>query len=147
MTMRRSELIRRIEALPAGRAFTLGDSALTEDERQLVSLAYMTILGKEVRQCSCRNRYSDALMEIIAHTKKERLKKMKYELKAGALIYVDGKHYSNANLTDEAAEKWRAMVDDDEFRRRFQRYPASAEATDTAEEPAKLKPTRKGKKQ
>jgi hypothetical protein len=61
-----------------------------------------------------------------------------YELKAGRLIWVDNTPYSNANLTDETAEKWRKMHEN-EMDIYFHRYP-----TEVAEK--SLKPAKKAKK-
>jgi len=60
----------------------------------------------------CDNSYHDAIIEMSIKLKKinnmDDLKKSKYLLKNGVILQIEGdpKVYSNANLTDEAAERY-----------------------------------------
>lgn len=132
-------LIATLEALPIDKALRVGDAAFTTEDKAAISAALISIRGKGVKDCACRNRYTDALVELYAELNIKRKKTMKnYELKAGRLIWVDNTPYSNANLTDEIAEKWRKMHEN-EMDVYFHRYP-----TEVAEKP--LKPAKKAKK-
>lgn len=133
------QLISQIEALPVEAASRVGDSAFTAQDKAVITAAYLGIYDRPVKECSCKHRYFDALMEIRMYLKIKKRSNMKYELKAGRLIWVNGDPYSNANLTDEIAEKWCAQHADlvDVY---FQRTPA--EPAEPAEE-TKLKPKKK----
>lgn len=132
-------LIATLEALPIDKALRMGDAAFTTEDKAVINTALISIRSKGVKDCACRNRYTDALVELYAELNIKRKKTMKnYELKAGRLIWVDNTPYSNANLTDEIAEKWRKMHEN-EMDVYFHRYP-----TEVAEKP--LKPAKKAKK-
>lgn len=132
-------LIATLEALPIDKALRMGDAAFTTEDKAVINTALISIRGKGVKDCACRNRYTDTLVELYAELNIKRKKTMKnYELKAGRLIWVDNTPYSNANLTDEIAEKWRKMHEN-EMDVYFHRYP-----TEVAEKP--LKPAKKAKK-
>lgn len=132
-------LIATLEALPIDKALHMGDAAFSSEDKAVINTALISIRGKGVKDCACRNRYTDALVELYAELNIKRKKTMKnYELKAGRLIWVDNTPYSNANLTDEIAEKWRKMHEN-EMDVYFHRYP-----TEVAEKP--LKPAKKAKK-
>lgn len=134
-----ASLIATLEALPIDKALRMGDAAFTTEDKAAINAALISIRGKGVKDCACRNRYTDALVELYAELGIKRRKTMKnYELKAGRLIWVDNTPYSNANLTDEIAEKWRKMHEN-EMDVYFHRYP-----TEVAEKP--LKPAKKAKK-
>ena len=97
----------RLRALPVAQAVTGGDSAFTEADRQLIDEVYQQLFGKSVRKCSCKNRYSDALMEILSTLKISRnMKEQKYRLKAGPVIWLDNDCYNRHNLTDEVAKEY-----------------------------------------
>lgn len=134
-----ASLIATLEALPIDKALRMGDAAFTTEDKAVINTALISIRGKGVKECACRNRYTDALVELYAELNIKRKKTMKnYELKAGRLIWVENSPYSNANLTDEIAEKWRKMHEN-EMDVYFHRYP-----TEVAEKP--LKPAKKAKK-
>lgn len=98
-------IIERINLLPRAQAISVGDSVFSEEQRQFIAEIYKSLLGKEIRNCSCRHRYSDALEEICL-TLKIKPKMKKYLLKAGVIIWIGTTVYSNANLTDEVAEEY-----------------------------------------
>lgn len=138
------QLISQIEALPVEAASRVGDSAFTAQDKAVITAAYLGIYDKPVKECSCKHRYFDALMEIRMYLKIKKRSNMKYELKAGRLIWHEGDPYSNANLTDEVAEKWCAQHADlvDVY---FQRYETGT-ATEPKETETKLKPKKKTSK-
>ncbi len=101
------ELLKRISLLPRAQAVSVGDSVFSEEQRNLIAEAYQSLLGKQIPNCSCRNRYTDALIEICATFKiKTNMSNCKYQLKAGVIIWIGTDCYSNHNLTDEVAEEY-----------------------------------------
>lgn len=97
--------LERINLLPRAQAISVGDSVFTEEQRQLIADVYKSLLGKDIRNCSCRHRYSDALEEICL-TLKIKKKMRKYQLKAGMVIWIGTECYTNVNLTDEVAKAY-----------------------------------------
>lgn len=85
----------------------------SEEDADRIRSAYMATYKKEVNR-TCGNCLGDALAELIHFNRKdsEQMKKQiecRYRLRAGMLIrlgFGDNKYYSNANLTDEVAEKY-----------------------------------------
>lgn len=118
----------------------MSDTDFSDSEKQFVDELHRSILGSPVRECSCRNRYADAYYEIMATLPKEtrKLAKMvksrKYRLIAGYLIYHDGDHYSNVNLTDEVAEAY------------LKKHPDAAKMFEIAEEAEQNASGKKSKK-
>lgn len=101
------ELKKRISLLPRAKAVSSGDSVFTDEQRQLIADTYLTHLGKEIPNCSCRNRYTDALIEICLTFKIPIMNtKCRYQLLAGVIIWLGTECYSNHNLTDEVAEEY-----------------------------------------
>lgn len=99
-------LIEQLLALPAN---PKNDSDYSEKDRLLIAQLYREIMGSEIRDCKCRNRYVDAFAEIYAvnaeirNAMKQKLHKSKFRLIPGYVIFFGGQHYSNINLTDEVA--------------------------------------------
>lgn len=110
-----SELIKRIQSLRVEQAMSVGDSAFSEDDRRLIEEASRAILGKNVRECSCNHRYSDALLEIISKLKLSRnMKEHKYMLKGGVVIWIGTDCYTRHNITDKVAKRYLKMHPDAE---------------------------------
>lgn len=110
-----SELIKRIQSLPVAQAMSAGDSAFSEDDRRLIEEESKAILGKNVRECSCNHRYSDALLEIISKLKLSRnMKEHKYMLKGGVVIWIGTDCYTRHNITDKVAKQYLKMHPDAE---------------------------------
>ena len=134
-----SELTERLRLLPACYA-RQGDSVFTHEQKRLIATAYSQLLGKTVRRCTCNNRYCDALTEILTHTKIKltKMEKRKYMLFSGELIWIGNECYSNANITDEIAERYLELHPDAK-ERKFQRYPEEVkeeQPTEAAPAPA-----------
>jgi hypothetical protein len=99
--------LQRINLLPRAQALSAGDSVFSDEERQFIAEIYKSLLGKDIPNCSCRNRYADALIEICSTFKiKTNMSKCKYQLLAGVIIWLGTECYSNHNLTDEVAEEY-----------------------------------------
>lgn len=99
-------LIERINLLPRAQAISVGDSVFSEEQRRLIAEAYKSLLGKDIPNCSCRHRYSDALEEICLTLKIKNTMNCKYQLLAGVIIWLGTDCYNNHNLTDEVAEEY-----------------------------------------
>lgn len=125
--------LERINLLPRAQAISVGDSVFNEEQRRFIAEVYKSLLGKDIKNCSCRHRYSDALEEICFTLKIKTKMNRKYLLKAGMLIWIGTDCYSNYNLTDEVAEKYLAMHPEAR-EKEFQRWP------DENEEQEKPKP-------
>jgi hypothetical protein len=83
---------------------------LPAHEAELDTL-YMDVCGKHIRECNCKDRWSDALIEI--HVTLNKLEKMamagtKYRLRTGVVLHDFEKNeaYTNANLTDKVARAY-----------------------------------------
>lgn len=115
-------LIQQIKALPIGKALALGDDVFTKEEKAVIEAAFSYIKGKRVKKCSCRNRYTDAAMEVVTALKiKPKKYNPKYVLKAGHIISIGTTYYNNYNLTDDVARQW-CKAHPDEVALKFQKY-------------------------
>ena len=84
-----------------------GDLAQHKGE---IAELYWAVCGKTIRDCNCRDKYKDALIEIYAklQTKTDMELNTKARLVAGVVLFWDNTHYTNANLTDEVASAFLA---------------------------------------
>ena len=84
--------------------------AFSSLEKMQIEDLYMAVLGKNVRDCNCEDRFSDALIETYNYLIKN--KKMKeqcdYKLRAGVVLQIFGSSevYTNDNLTNKVAEEY-----------------------------------------
>lgn len=83
----------------------------SSSEKLEIELLYTEVLGKAFVKTSCNDCYRDAVFEMYAYLKKNGKMKEKtlYGLKNGVLLQMgfgSGEFYTNANLTDEAAERF-----------------------------------------
>ena len=97
----------------------LKKGTFSAEQKNEITLLYREVLGKEIKVCNCKDRYSDALIEVYSYLKRNgtMMTECKYRLKSGVVIQVFGKSgvYTNDNLTDEVAadylEKYPKAVD------------------------------------
>lgn len=144
--MNQQSLIEQIKALPAGDIIRQGDKALSAQNKALIASAYLSIMGKTVRECSCKSRYTDALTEILLHLNHLRIMANNYELKAGKLIWLNNDPYSNSNLTDDIAREWCAQhpeLVEIYFQRWENESPKETTATTAPANKPKAKPKKK----
>ena len=83
-----------------------GDLALV---RERVDRLYWAVCRKHLRKCRCKNVEKDALLEIYAklmYHHKTNTAMTQAKLVNGVVLQVGGKHYTNANLTDEVARQF-----------------------------------------
>lgn len=115
-------LIQQVKALPIGKALSLGDDVFSKEEKAVIEAAFFYTRGKRVKKCSCRNRYTDAAMEVVTALKiKPKKYNPKYVLKAGHIISIGTTYYNNYNLTDEVARQW-CKAHPSEIALKFQKY-------------------------
>lgn len=97
----------------------LKNGAFSAEQKKEIVVLYREVVGKEIRDCNCHDRYSDALVEIYSYLKRNGKMKVtcNYRLKSGVVIQIFGSSevYTNDNLTDEVAatyiEKYPGAVD------------------------------------
>lgn len=86
-----------------------GDLALVNER---IARLYSAVCHKTIRRCNCNNKYRDALYEIYYTLKSYENNMEEFNTTArlvnGVVLFVDGKHYSNSNLTDEVARTFLA---------------------------------------
>ena len=96
----------------SNRLMELGEvKTFSASEKAEIEGLYPEVLGKTFKKTSCNDCYRDAVFEMYAYLKKNGKMKEKtiYGLKNGVLLQMgfgSGEFYTNANLTDEAAERF-----------------------------------------
>ena len=93
-----------------GLASSGNDLALVKER---IDRLYWAVCRKHVRTCKCKDKYKDALMEIYAKLKSnetmaENTLNTQARLVNGVVLFVNGTHYTNRNLTDEIARQFLA---------------------------------------
>jgi len=103
----REEILLKIDELK-GRLNVLSYSDISQIEK-----LYITVFRVKIKQCNCgkTDKYRDALSEIYYYLQKNKNfmeKKSNYMLKAGVILQMpsDINVYTNANLTDDVAERY-----------------------------------------
>lgn len=85
-------------------------SGFSSTDRAFIDTLYLRLFGKPLRRGACSNCYRDAYIEITVKLRKDKRmpEQSRYKLKAGAVIrfFGEARVYTNANLTDEAAERY-----------------------------------------
>lgn len=86
----------------------------TSDKRRIEEL-YEAVFLERMKPTSCQSCYHDALIRVYTYLKKEgkMREKCNYRLRAGFImkcpLFMNGKIFTNYNLTDEVAEAYLAM--------------------------------------
>lgn len=91
-----------------------GNAPFSIPEKRQIEEIYPQIMGRQFRKTSCRRCYHDAVIEMAVKLKRtkamEQLPHCDYKLRAGFVLrhkqVDDGKIYTNANLTNEAAARY-----------------------------------------
>lgn len=88
-------------------------ASLSYSDKAEIERLYKEVLDKKFIRTSCNDCYRDAVIEMNVYLKKNKNMKEKseYGLKNGALLQMgfgSSEMYTNANLTDEIAEKYLA---------------------------------------
>lgn len=99
------------------------DSVFSADDCAIIEAIHLAETGKPVRDCGCRDRYTDAV--VVLYSKLKRLQTMqkdqKYLLRAGVIIWIGTEAYSRHNLTDKIAKAYLKKHPED--RKKFERVP------------------------
>lgn len=126
-----------------------GNAPFSIEQKQLIADTYLEVMGRKFRRTSCRRCYHDAVIEMAVRLRKEQkmAEKCDYRMRAGFIIHhpqVDGgKIYTNANLTNEAAEKYLSLFP--QKRVMFEQVPekpveAPEEQKQASDQPSEDKP-------
>lgn len=91
-------------------ALSRADKPYSSAEESIISNLYAEVTGKKVRDCNCRDKWHDAVIEALLYLKKHKAMREKcdYKLRAGVILHISGSSevYTNDNLTNEVAEKF-----------------------------------------
>lgn len=92
-------------------------ASLSSSDKAEIENLYVLVLDKKFIRTSCSDCYHDAVIEMSVYLNKNGKMKEKsgYGLKNGVLLQMgfgSSEMYTNANLTDEAAEKYLAKYPD-----------------------------------
>lgn len=91
-------------------ALSRADKSYSSAEESIISNLYTEVTGKKVRDCNCRDKWRDAVIEALLYLKKHKAMREKcdYKLRAGVILHISGSSevYTNDNLTNEVAEKF-----------------------------------------
>lgn len=99
------------------------DSVYSSEDRAIIETIHLEEKGCKVRECGCKDRYRDAVIELYKSlkTRKTMAKEQKYMLRPGVVIWIGTDAYTRHNLTDEVAEAYLRMHP--EARKKFERVP------------------------
>lgn len=100
------------------------DSVFSDDDRAIIEAIHLEERGEKVRDCGCRDRYADAVVDLFRNlkTRQKMAKEQKYILRPGVLIWVGTDAYSRHNLTDEVAAAY--LKKNPQERGKFEKAPA-----------------------
>ena len=91
-------------------ALSRANKPYSSAEESIISNLYTEVTGKKVRDCNCRDKWHDAVIEALLYLKKHKAmrEKCNYQLRAGVILHISGSSevYTNDNLTNEVAEKF-----------------------------------------
>lgn len=91
-------------------ALSRANKPYSSAEESIISNLYTEVTGKKVRDCNCRDKWRDAVIEALLYLKKNKAMREKcdYKLRAGVILHISGSSevYTNDNLTNEVAEKF-----------------------------------------
>lgn len=92
-------------------------ASLSSSDKAEIESLYALVLDKKFVRTSCSDCYRDAVIEMIVYLNKngKMKEKSEYGLKNGVLLQMgfgSAEMYTNANLTDEVAEKYLAKYPD-----------------------------------
>ena len=99
------------------------DSVFSNEDRQIIEAIHLEETGQKVRDCNCRDRYADAVIELYRKLKRTQTmaKDQKYLLRPGVIIWIGTEAYSRHNLTDKVAKAY--LKANPEARKKFERVP------------------------
>ena len=108
---------RTLETLRDLRSLYIGggdDAVFTPAQKRWIQVTYKNETGTAIRECGCRNKYTDAVDTLLALLERRGAlaEDINYKLRPGIIIWLDGDCYTRHNLTDEVARRWLALHPD-----------------------------------
>lgn len=99
------------------------DSVFSSEDRQIIEAIHWEETGRKVRECGCKDRYVDAVIELYRKLKRTQAmtKDQKYILRPGVIIWIGTEAYSRHNLTDKVAKAY--LKANPDARKKFERVP------------------------
>lgn len=99
------------------------DSVFSTEDRKIIESIHLEEMGQKVRDCNCRDRYADAVIELYRKLKRTQTmaKDQKYMLRPGVIIWIGTEAYSRHNLTDKVAKAY--LKANPEAIKKFERVP------------------------
>jgi hypothetical protein len=115
-------------------------------EKSQIDSLHFEIKGRYVRPGPCKNKYHDAVQELLYYLKKhgKMAEKSQYRLKPGVILQMEGSSivYDNSNLTDEIAaaflKKYPKAVSRFEITPGSEKSKTSASGKDTGKQSEEL---------
>jgi hypothetical protein len=84
------------------------DSVFSAEDRAVIEAIHVEETGRKVRDCGCKDRYTDAVLVLFSRLKKLQTmaKDQKFLLRPGVIIWIGTDAYSRHNLTDKVARAY-----------------------------------------
>lgn len=84
------------------------DSVFSAEDRAVIEAIHVEETGRKVRDCGCKDRYTDAVLVLYQRLKKLQTmaKDQKFLLRPGVIIWIGTDAYSRHNLTDKVARAY-----------------------------------------
>lgn len=84
------------------------DSVFSAEDRAVIEAIHVEETGRKVRDCGCKDRYTDAVLVLFSRLKKLQTmaKYQKFLLRPGVIIWIGTDAYSRHNLTDKVARAY-----------------------------------------
>lgn len=94
------------------------DSVFTPAQKGWISKLHKQEFGEPVRECGCKNKYTDAVLLLYSKLRKvgKTEEEKRYTLRAGDIIWLNTDCYTRHNLTDEVAERYLELHPDEAWR-------------------------------
>lgn len=96
------------------------DSVFTPQQKGWISKLHREEFGEPVRECSCKNKYTDAVDTLYLKLRRrgQTESESEYTLRAGDIIWLNTDCYSRHNLTDAIAREYLRLHPEEEWRLR-----------------------------
>lgn len=104
------------------------DSVFSDEDKAVIEAIHLEETGKKVRDCGCRDRYTDAVIVLYGSLKKRKqmAKDQRYQLRPGIIIWVGTEAYSCHNITDDIAAAY--LKKNPEARSKFEKLPPESKS-------------------
>lgn len=94
------------------------DSVFSAQQKGWISKLHKSEFGEPVRECGCKNKYTDAVILLYAELcrKGQTSEESKYVLRRGTIIWIGTDCYSYHNITDAVAQQYLAAHPDETYK-------------------------------